>query len=260
MKIIGFAQLRNELEKGNLENWFRCMNSVCDYIYIYDQASDDGSQEVYRNEPKSVVVQSEINNFVNEIKCKAILLEKLLTEHPDVDWIFWMDGDTMLENKLNDRKKVNSFLDSVDADGILMGHYNLWRSDIYYRVDNLYHWLHETGVCAWWRNNGKLLFSKTKGLHTFQYPQGLTKTVRCEYSLIHRGFVIDQQIIERYNMNRASGLSKKYVARLLDESTLTLKKLDNKIFPPWFKLLYESPMCKEKIVNLYRTRSGKYDV
>ena len=39
-------ELRNELSNGNLENWFRCME-FCDKIYIYDQASDDGSLEYY---------------------------------------------------------------------------------------------------------------------------------------------------------------------------------------------------------------------
>ena len=46
-KIIAFAQLRNELRKGNLQNWFRQME-ICDYIYIFDQNSDDGSQEYYK--------------------------------------------------------------------------------------------------------------------------------------------------------------------------------------------------------------------
>ena len=35
MKISGFAQMRNEKEKGNLENWFKCMEQVCDNIFIY---------------------------------------------------------------------------------------------------------------------------------------------------------------------------------------------------------------------------------
>ena len=36
MKIIAFTQLRNELSKGNLENWFKC-TEPCDYRYIFDQ-------------------------------------------------------------------------------------------------------------------------------------------------------------------------------------------------------------------------------
>ena len=87
MKIIGFAQLRNELSKGNLHNWFRSME-VCDQVYIYDQASDDGSQEVYKSRENIYVIQSDTNRFQEEISCKRQLLQKLLEDHPDVDWIF----------------------------------------------------------------------------------------------------------------------------------------------------------------------------
>ena len=57
MKIIGFTQLRNEKEKGNLDNWFKQM-SVCDYIYIFDQNSTDGSQEYYKNFNNTFVIES----------------------------------------------------------------------------------------------------------------------------------------------------------------------------------------------------------
>ena len=59
MKIIGFSQLRNELSKGNLHNYFKSME-FCDYIYIYDQASDDGSQEIYKQHDNAIVIQSQI--------------------------------------------------------------------------------------------------------------------------------------------------------------------------------------------------------
>ena len=57
MKIVGFTQLRNELEKGNLENWFKCM-SVCDHIYIFDQNSTDGSLEYYKKFDNVTVIES----------------------------------------------------------------------------------------------------------------------------------------------------------------------------------------------------------
>jgi hypothetical protein len=66
MKIVGFAQLRNELEKGNLENWFKCM-SVCDYIYIFDQNSTDGSQEYYKKFDNVSVIESKENRFSEEL-------------------------------------------------------------------------------------------------------------------------------------------------------------------------------------------------
>jgi len=106
MKIVGFAQLRNELENGNLKNWFKTME-FCDSIYIYDQDSTDGSKEYYKKFKNTVVIESPINDFTNEIKCKDILLIKLLKEQPDVDWIIWLDGDTIIDARLTNQ---NAFI------------------------------------------------------------------------------------------------------------------------------------------------------
>ena len=159
MKIVGFSQLRNELSNGNLENWFRCME-FCDYIYIYDQNSDDGSIEYYKKHDNVVVFESPVNDFAREISCKALLLDMLLKDHPDADWIFWIDGDTILDGRMlrNDAHEVHSLLKAAseqDIDSIIMGHYNLWRSDIHYRVDSDYDWFHRNGRRVFWRNNGK---------------------------------------------------------------------------------------------------------
>ena len=72
----------------------------CEYVYIYDQDSDDGSKEVYKNYPNLIVVESKTNDFKNEIFCKDILLKKLLEEQPDTDFIFWLDGDSLIDNNL----------------------------------------------------------------------------------------------------------------------------------------------------------------
>ena len=118
MKIIGFSQLRNELSKGNLENWFKSMG-MCEYVYIFDQASDDGSHDVYEQHDNVVLIQSEENLFRQEILCKKQLLEKLLLEHPDTDWIFWMDGDTVLDQRLlnNDYAMLEEVLDASAESG-----------------------------------------------------------------------------------------------------------------------------------------------
>ena len=99
MKIIAFTQLRNELSNGNLENWFKQME-VCDYIYIFDQNSDDGSKEYYKKFDNCTVIESPTNRFKEELICKNELLKILLADHPDVDWILWIDGDLMLDGRL----------------------------------------------------------------------------------------------------------------------------------------------------------------
>lgn len=220
MKIIGFSQLRNELSKGNLHNWFKSME-FCDFIYIFDQASDDGSQEVYKQYDNVTVIQSETNRFNEEVTCKKELLEKLLHDHPDVDWIFWMDGDTCLDKRLTEIDFLNEFLNRhADSDGISIHHLNLWRSNCYTRLDSKYNKLHP--VC-FWRNNGRLRFPYQSGLHMRTSPLGINKvTADLEYNLIHYGFSTDRSIINKYNLYKSFGQSGWLLERLVDEATLSV--------------------------------------
>ena len=43
MKICGFLQIYNELEKGNLKRCITNLKKYCDYIAVYDDGSTDGS-------------------------------------------------------------------------------------------------------------------------------------------------------------------------------------------------------------------------
>lgn len=240
MKIIGFAQLRNELSKGNLQNWFQCMK-FCDYIYIYDQASDDGSLDFYNNYDNTVVIKSQTNDFHREIACKKQLLEKLLEDHPDTDWIFWLDGDTLIDGRMlrNEGREFKMILKKATSqlvDVITLGHLNLWRSDVFYRIDNDYDWLHNHGVKAFWRNNGNLSFPDNVGLHQPQHPMGLKKEIRIDRNLIHRGFATDEQITTRYDLYKLKGQKGNQLERLLDEQTLSVIHINNNHLPDWFNV------------------------
>ena len=254
MKIIGFAQLRNEKEKGNLLNWHKCMELLCDHIYIYDQNSDDGSREFYKQYDNIITIESSTNDFANEITCKSKLLKKVLKDHPNTDWILWLDGDTMLENKLLDRNILEKFLTkcaSLGYDGVSLGHYNLWRSDIHYRVDNQYDFLHKTGVVAFWKNNGHLVFPQKPGLHGRQYPNGVGRIFKSKLSLIHRGFATDSQIINRYKTYKDRGQSGWALDRLIDETTLKVEQLESSRLPSWFEIEKEdTPTNLKKIMEI----------
>lgn len=278
MKIVGFSQLRNELENGNLKNWFKSME-FCDSIYIYDQDSTDGSKEYYKKFKNTVVIESPINDFTNEIKCKDVLLTKLLEEQPDADWIVWLDGDTIIDARLTNQNAfilkmiLESHLDKEDVDSIVLGHYNLWRSDIYYRIDNLFNWLNDKGICAIWRNNGKLKFDPISGLHREQYPEGINKGVRFNYSLIHRGFATDKQIIRRINYYKTisdaswdktdaedyiigSKLKAETIERFLNEDNLQVEQLISKMIPDWFIINdIVNPKDKKRIREIYEERN-----
>ncbi len=258
MKISGFAQLRNEHEKGNLTNWFRCMNAVCDNIFIYDQNSTDGSLEEYRKCPNVKVIESPINDFENEIKCKDELLKFLKKESPDTDWIFWMDGDTVLEQmglKNNYVQKLcQKFNDDPNVEALIVGHYNLWRSNTFYRVDNLYHWLHEHGVYALWKNSDNLKFDLSSGLHKPQMPVDPSRGVKVNLSLIHMGFSQDEQIVSKYLNYREKGMTGYHLDRLLDEETLTVEPLPLDMLPDWIIKDLENPINKQKLLEKYNDR------
>lgn len=256
MKIIGFSQLRNELSKGNLENWFKSME-MCEYIYIFDQASDDGSHDVYAQHDNVVVIQSKENLFRQEILCKKELLEKLLLDHPDADWIFWMDGDTVLDQRLlNDNyamlKDVLQTSTDSGADAIKFGHYNLWRSNRHYRVDSSYHSLDQFGVVPFWKNNGRLNFSALGGLHNAQYPNGMSIVAELKhFKMMHYGFSTDKQIIDRYNLYKGLGQSGWDLDRLICERDLTVQEVEQDILPAFIDYNTPDPTTLRTLKELH---------
>jgi hypothetical protein len=253
MKVIGFAQLRNESERGNLENWFRCMEP-CDYIYIWDHASTDNSKEIYEQHPNATVIYSDTNRFNEELVCKEILYKKLLEDHPDVDWVLWLDGDLILDGRLlvdDNLRKLCKKLDDADVDLPCFGHYNLWRSDTYYRLDQGYHNLHGHWFPLWGKAHNKYFVPKT-GLHHGQVPEGTTQCAVVDVSVIHRGFAKDEYIVEKYLNYKGLGQTGWDLDRLIDEKNLTCERLDDKILPSWYEIDDDnSPVLKDKLIELY---------
>jgi len=258
MKIIGFGQLRNELENGNLENWFNCLLPICNYIYIFDQNSTDGSLEYYKKFNNVFVIASNINRFKEELKCKQELLDKIKKEQPDTSFIQWLDGDELLDGRLVNNggyqfKKLCEELIDDKNHGYLYGHKNLWRSDIYERVDDQYDWLDKNGTCKLWKFSKNICFKSIVGLHNSAYfPVTLTKLKRIDYSLIHRGFATDYQIIKKYENYKSFGQQGWDLDRLFKEETLTVKKIDNWLLPEQFKVTDTTdPTTKKRIIDIY---------
>ena len=256
MKIVGFAQLRNELEQGNLHGWITSMLTICDCVYIYDQNSTDYSKDVYLQHPNLHVIYSPVNDFSNEIKCKATLLRKAKAEQPDADWFFWMDGDTLLDGRIIKESLHTQLTQSTQntADAVSFGHFNLWRSDIWARLDNAYNGIHERGVVCLWKNKEELEFSEEGGLHYPQYPLQINRVVRFPYVLIHRGFATDESIIRKYNIYKERGLSGWDLDRLLDEETLKVGKIPYSSIPDYF-LINDTvnPVNKKKLKDIYES-------
>ena len=255
-KIIGFGQLRNERENGNLENWFKCMEP-CDYIYIFDQASTDNSKEIYEKYDNVRVIYSPENRFTEELLCKDELYRLMLKEHPDVDWVLWLDGDLLLDGRLlkdNNLQKLCNKLDEANVDLPCFGHYNLWRSDKWYRKDNAYHDLHMHWFPLWGHPQNKW-FDRQPGLHHGQVPQGTQKAALVDVSVIHFGFKNEEKVVNKYLHYKSLGQSGWALDRLIDEETLDVDEVPNEIYPEWFKIEDDKkPTEKELLINLYKDK------
>lgn len=193
MKIVGFAQLHEELRRGFLPWWMESMERVCDVIYIWDQNSQDGSRDYYREHPKCVVHEHHCNDFLREIACKRQLLAQVKQEQPDADWIFSMDGDTVLEELAH--RKIRPYLETTKADNVLLHHLNLWRGNTHHRVDSGFDGKVNGHVCLW-RVNDTCEIAPAHGLHKPQYPVGRDSEV-APYHLLHFGFGTDEALYER---------------------------------------------------------------
>lgn len=229
MKIAAFIQAYNELSKGHL---YRCLNNVsiwADQIFIYDDCSTDGSQDVYLKytEEKNIIWGPE-RNFKNEQFNKAKLLNLTLRSNPD--WIFWIDVDTIADKNLtNNLKSIVSDLDKAGADGAICHNINMWRHPAFARIDDSFN---DCNPVCLWKNNGNLKYSPSFGLHGQMFPNGMNKINKLNYNLLHYGFASKEWIILKYNMYKSMGQTGWALDRLITEGPLfKVVKIPISIFP-----------------------------
>lgn len=229
MRVIAFLQLFNELENGNL---VRCLDNCkiwADDIYIYDDCSTDGSQEVYlQYTDKTKIIYGNTREFNKEIYHKKELLALALQDNPD--WIIWQDGDAILSRELtNNLKNILQELDDKNIDGAYIHYLNLWRSNSFHRVDNSYD---KGWFCIVWKNNGKLKYFPKDGLHQDQFPKGMNNTIKINHNVIHYGFSTKENIVRKYVTYKSYGQTGQSLHRLIDETTsFKLLKVNIDVFP-----------------------------
>lgn len=229
MKIAAFIQAYNELSKGHLH---RCLENVsiwADEIFIYDDCSDDGSKEIYlQYTPEKNIIFGKERNFKNEQFNKQKLLDLTLKNNPD--WIFWIDVDTIADKILtNNLKSILLELDSLGIDGAVCHNLNLWRHPAFARLDDSFDTCNP--VCLW-KNNGKLNYSPTSGLHGQMYPNGMDKIVRLNCNLLHYGFASEDWIISKYKMYKSLGQTGWALDRLITEGPeFKVTKIPIELFP-----------------------------
>lgn len=229
MKIVAFARLYNEAESGHLPRFLRNVASWADELVIYDDASTDASSSLYEScSIPTHVIHGPSREFDREQFHCFSLLDLALSRSPD--WIVWMDGDTILERRL-DRDGLRRVLSDATAaghDGLRFHNVNLWRSPAWYRTDNSFNDLWPT--CCW-RNTGKLSFDPRGGLHGQLYPNGMENVQGWDYKLLHYGFASREWILRKWRTYRDHGQSGWSLDRLIDERGMSLAPSRAEWFP-----------------------------
>jgi len=231
MRLVSFLQLRNELENGNLVRCLENCKRWSDDIFIYDDCSDDGSQEVYEKytDKKNIIFGAK-KEFNMEQFHKQQLLTLALKTNPD--WIGWIDGDTILDRRLTD--DCRGYLQGIDDQGFdhaRLHNLNLWRHPSFYRMDNSFNNLWHV---VFWKNNGKLHYNPKPRLHYPGNPQGISKLHNIEYGyhLLHYGFATKLQIVKKYLTYKSYGQRGWDLDRLIDEkSSYDLVRVEKGCYP-----------------------------
>jgi glycosyltransferase involved in cell wall biosynthesis len=227
-RIIGIAQVYNELRRGNLERFVQHVRPLVDDLVVYDDASTDGSYE-YLLAHTPHIIRGLSNDFGHEIQHKQLLLGRALTLHPD--FILWLDVDEVMT--AGAKQILPALCDRMIAeniDGLAFHEINLWRSSSWRRVDCAYD---DGWFVRLWRVKPGISFDTRKtGLHVSNYPETLTSIQRSEdLQVIHYGFASDKALAHKFLNYRAHGQSGWPLHRLLNEDGLRLEKVPQVIFP-----------------------------
>lgn len=227
VKLIGFLQIHNESENGNLVRVLNHMKKFCDEIVIYDDGSTDDSVEVALRYTKHVI-KGKTNDFQNELQHKQQLLSLALSLNPD--WIVWLDADEVFdkEGEMYGIRALCNYGNTKGIEGFSFQEFNLWKTTDKYRVDEQWHKLWQVRL---WKNNGKLEFLQDKGLHRQIYPRGLEKISRSDFKVIHYGFSSEEKLRQKYEMYKKAGQTGRLLDRLTDENGIKLEKFSRDWFP-----------------------------
>ena len=229
-KIVAIIQVYNEIEKGNLERFFRYINDSVDEVVVYDDCSTDGSYE-YALQHAYKVIRGVRNDFSSEIAHKQVLLDEALKLNPD--FILSIDADEILMNGSAEGLQklcVECELENIDAFDFHL--INLWRSVNWKRVDSLYN---DGWFTKFWRVSSGMSFDLSKsGLHQKLYPTCIRRIKRQEtVQILHFGFadIINQAY--KYLTYKSHGQrGYEMLDRLISEDSLSLVEVPESLFPP----------------------------
>jgi len=226
-KLVGFMQVFNEIEKGNLQRSLPYLIGICDEVVVYDDASTDGSYE-YAVSLTPHVVKGEENDFLSEQGHKQVLLELALSLNPD--WILAMDADEIYTRGF-EKIVMDLSNDETNRRSWRFHLVNLWRDPNWFRVDDKFNDMYN--CLRLWKNTGNLSFAgRGRALHLIQNPDGLEGDLfRDDVQVLHYGFSSKGNIIRKYLDYKAVGQRGWELDRLANENGMDLREVNQAWFP-----------------------------
>jgi len=243
--IVGICQIFNEIEKGNLERFIDNISPYVTELVVYDDGSTDGSYEHLKKHTK-YILRSDRNEFCNEISHKEQLVQVAKGLNPD--FILWLDADEVLsKNALHELPKLCNYCIENNIDGVSFQELNLWRSNSWKRIDNLYN---DGWFVRLWRVTPDLHYdTKKSGLHQTPYPDTIKNIIKNDtIKVIHYGFFSDEAIARKFITYRKYGQKGFLLYRFLEEKGIKLEKVSKEVFPSdlWFD---DEPPKRRSIVE-----------
>lgn len=248
MKLVCMAQMYNEnTHKGvdgqtNLKRFLDSVSRYCDGLVLYDDASMDNSRDLARSYQDKfedfVLIEGNKNSFDSELAHKQMSLERcgaIGATH-----ILWLDVDEVVES-IGERGGIRALCENMEKGAVNFFQRNLWRTDRYYRVDELW----AQGLfCRLWKFTDALHYDVKKGLHQDLAPKGIEGRTTTQLKVIHYGFATSDDVLRKYYLYKGHGQKGRDLNRLVDESGLRVAPSD----PKWFNVPPQGP---EK--EIYRT-------
>lgn len=256
MKLVCFSQMYNENThigvdgKTNLKRFMDSISKYCDALVMFNDGSTDDSRDlVWSYQSRGMLQEIEMpsnppgeNNFKNEVYHKARSLEHC--RRLNADWIFWLDCDEVIE-QVGEQGGIRSLCEDAKSDAVNFFERNLWRTDKYYRVDELW----AQGLfCRLWRLTDNLHYDVKPGLHQSLAPKGINKIITSNMKVVHYGFADDKSILRKYKTYKAHGQTGRDLDRLIDERTLRVRKTHDgwleELYGPGLEEAYNKPLRK----------------
>lgn len=173
LRVAGFLKVRNEIiREGNLFRVLDLLDRTCDCGVICDDASTDGTADqlriwaAHRPSWRLIGTPPEQQDWRNELRIKESMLQIV---HSDLkpDWIFWLDGDELLEE--NKKHEFRTWLREHGHEADVWGfpYVQLWRSPGWERTDSGFA---DAQFWKLWRYKPDLAFQIDDHLHRPQFP------------------------------------------------------------------------------------------